>query len=455
MTYLQALKYLESFINYEKITSYPYKESLKLERIKNFLEILGNPQDYLKCIHIAGTKGKGSTCAFIAYILREAGYRVGLYTSPHLSDFRERIRILNHPADAPGRHRPGKEFEGMILKKELAGLIERLKPLIERYNRKSAFGALSFFEVYTSLAFIYFREKKVDIAVLETGLGGRLDATNVIEPLVCAITPISYEHTQKLGNALKEIATEKAGIIKNHQPPATSHQPIVITAMQEKEAIEVIRKKCKEVDAKLFEMGRQIQYETNGGKDLKIKGIFGEYQNLRLRLLGQHQLVNATLAVSAIEALRFCNINVGIGAIKKGLYNTIWPGRCEIVSKKPLVILDGAQNTASAKALKETIRDKFRYKKLILVLGISKDKDIKGICSEFYDLTDEVILTKANNPRATEPESLAEYFSGKNAYLTTNIKEAIKLAKQKAKEKDLVLITGSLFVVGEARELWK
>jgi len=455
MTYPETLKYLESFINYEKFTSYPYKESLKLERIKNFLETLGNPQNYFKCIHIAGTKGKGSTCAFIAYILREAGYRVGLYTSPHLSDFRERIRILNHPAYASVSSRSNKEFEGMILKTELTDLIERLKPLIERYNRNSAYGALSFFEVYTSLAFIYFREKKIDFAVLETGLGGRLDATNVIEPLVCAITPISYEHTQKLGNTLKEIATEKAGIIKNHRPPAAGRQSIVITATQEKEAAEVIRKKCKKADAKLFEIGRQIQYETNGGKDLKIKGIFGEYPGLRLRLLGAHQLVNATLAVSAIEALRFWNIDVGIGAIRKGLYNTLWPGRCEVAVKKPLIILDGAQNTASAKALKETIRDKFRYKKLILVLGISKDKDIKGICSQFYDLADEIILTKANNPRATEPESLAEYFSGKDICLTTSIKGAIKLAKQKAKEKDLILITGSLFVVGEAREFCK
>lgn len=477
MTYPQALKYLESFINYEKITSYPYRASLKLERIKNFLQTLGNPQDYLKCIHIAGTKGKGSTCAFIAYILREAGYRVGLYTSPHLSDFRERIRILNHPANAPGSDRQNKEFEGMISKKELAGLVGRLKPLIERYNRNSIFAELSFFEVYTSLAFIYFKEKKVDFAVLETGLGGRLDATNVVDPLVCAITTISYEHTQKLGNTLKEIAAEKAGIIKNRSALGTvpkqdrdgsegchylsepslirQNRPCyVISAPQEKEAIGVIRRKCKEADAKLFEIGRQIQYETNGGKDLRIKGIFKEYPDLRLRLLGQHQLVNATLAVSAIEGLRFSNINVGVDAIRKGLYNTLWPGRCEVVAKRPLVILDGAQNIASAKALAKTIPENFKYKKLILVLGISKDKDIKGICSQFYDLADEVILTKADNPRASEPESLAQYFSGKDIYLTTGVKRAIKLAKQKAKEKDLVLITGSLFVVGEARKFY-
>ncbi len=455
MTYPETLKYLESFINYEKIPSYPYKESLKLERIKNFLKTLGNPQWYFKCIHIAGTKGKGSTCAFITYILREAGYKVGLYTSPHLSDFRERIRILKpRSPKAPGP-RKEKDFEGIILKSELINLVERLKPSIGQYNRNSAYGPLSFFEVYTCLAFVYFREKKVDFAVLETGMGGRLDATNVVEPLVCTITPISYEHTQQLGNTLKEIAKEKAGIIKSHQSPVTSHQSIVISAPQEKEAMEVIRSRCKETNAKLFEIGRQIKYETNGDHRLRIKGVFGEYPDLRLRLLGAHQLVNAALAVAVIEALRFCDINVGIDAVRKGLYNTLWPGRCEVVSKKPLVVLDGAQNIASAKVLEKTIRENFKYKKLILVLGISKDKDIKGMCAELYGLADKVILTKANNPRAAKPESLVKYFAGKDAYLTTNVREAINLARQKSKEKHLILITGSLFVAGEARFIFK
>ena len=220
MTYPETTRYLESFINYEKIPAYPYKESLKLERIKNFLAAIDNPQNALKCIHIAGTKGKGSTCAFVAYILRAAGYKVGLYTSPHLSDFRERIRILSYQSSAFSSQ-PVVDFEGMISKNELTGLVEKLKPEIEKYNKNSKYGPLSFFEVYTTLAFIYFKEKKVDFAVLETGLGGRLDATNVVEPLVAAITPISYEHTQKLGVTLREIAAEKAGIIKRHQDTKT------------------------------------------------------------------------------------------------------------------------------------------------------------------------------------------------------------------------------------------
>ncbi|MCX5702895.1 MAG: hypothetical protein NT066_00115, partial [Candidatus Omnitrophica bacterium] len=211
MTYLEVTKYLESFINYEQIPAYPYRESLRLERIRNFLDTIGNPQKSLQCIHIAGTKGKGSTCAFAAYILRQAGYRVGLYTSPHLASFRERIRILDDQLALPSS---GQDFEGMISEKELTQLVERLKPEIEEYNKNSKYGPLSFFEAYTSLALVYFKEKKIDFAVLETGLGGRLDATNVVNPYVCAITPLSYEHTQKLGNSLREIATEKAGIIK-------------------------------------------------------------------------------------------------------------------------------------------------------------------------------------------------------------------------------------------------
>ena len=476
MTYPEAIQYLDSFINYEKISQYPYKQFLKLERIKDFLKnTLNNPQDDLKCIHIAGTKGKGSTCAFVAYILRQAGFKVGLYTSPHLSDFRERIRILGARRKAQGARR---NFEGMISPGELRTLVESLKPEIDKFNSQSKYGNLSFFEVYTALAFEYFKEKEVDFAVLETCLGGRLDATNVVEPLVCAITSISYEHTQKLGNTLREIATEKVGIIKagygirdtgygggfsNRYPLPISRYPIVISAPQEKEAMEVIRSRCEEVDAQLYVVGKDITYQKiNNG--FGIKGIFGEYPNLKIKLLGEHQLINATVAVGAIEALRFYNIKVDVDYIKEGLYNTIWPGRCEVISKNPTVVLDGAQNIASSKALKETIKENFstkgrsasggKYKRLILVLGISKDKDIKGICSQFYDLADTIILTRASNPRATPPENLAKYFSDKDTYLTNSVKEAIELATKEVSPQDLILVTGSLFVVGEARELF-
>ncbi|MDD5431704.1 MAG: bifunctional folylpolyglutamate synthase/dihydrofolate synthase [Candidatus Omnitrophica bacterium] len=435
MSFPETIKYLESFINYEKIAAYPYKESLKLERIREFLSAIGSPQKSLKAIHVAGSKGKGSTCAFISYILREAGYKVGLYTSPHLSDFRERIRILSFKSQVSGF----KCFEGMISKLDLSRLVSKLKPAIEEYNKSSQYGPLSFFEVYTAVAFVYFKEKKVDFVVLETGLGGRLDATNVVDPLACAITPISYEHTQKLGNTLREIASEKAGIIKSFKFQVSGFKLPVVTAPQKEEAMKVIRNKCKETGAKLL---------------VADKRIFEEDPDLKINLLGEHQLINASVAVGVIEALRGYGISIGVNSIRSGLFNTVWPGRCEVISKNPQIVLDGAQNIASAGVLKETIKKYFNYNKLILVLGISNDKDIKGICSKLNSLADRVIVTKANNPRAAMPIDLAKNFSNKKILLSDSVKEAVKLAITQAKNNDLILITGSLFVVGEARELY-
>ncbi|MCM8795702.1 MAG: bifunctional folylpolyglutamate synthase/dihydrofolate synthase [Candidatus Omnitrophica bacterium] len=428
MTFPEIIKYLESFINYEKKPTFCYKRSLKLKRFKDFLKLIHNPQNSLKVIHIAGTKGKGSTCAFLTYILREAGYKVGLYTSPHLSDFRERIRILKPKGK---NQKPKSDFEGMISKNELVDLTQRLKPQIERYNQNSKYGTLSFFEVYTALAFVYFNQKNVDFVVLETGLGGRLDATNVVRPLVCAITPISYEHTQKLGNTLSEIAIQKAGIIKKGVT--------VISAPQEEEAAKVIRDRCRQVKAKLRTVG----------KDLRLN------KRLKINLLGDHQIINANVAVEAIKALGEYGIKISQETIKNGLYNTKWPGRCEVVAYRPSIVLDGAQNVASAKALRQTIKKNFKYKRLILVLGVSGDKDIKGIAKEFYHLADKIVLTKANNPRAASLEKLAQYFAHKELYFTQNVKEAKTKALNLARQRDLILVTGSLFVVGEFRALMK
>jgi len=447
MTYPQAVKYLGSFINYEKFPSWPYKQSCKLERVKEFLSLIGNPQHSLRCLHVAGTKGKGSTCIFISHILREAGYKVGLYTSPHLSDFRERIRILTPIAKYP---RSNIDFEGMISKNDVARITSRLKPEINRYNRFSKYGPLSFFEVYTTLGFLYFKEQKVDFLVLETGLGGRLDATNTVCPLVCIITPVSYEHTQKLGHTLKEIAGEKAGIIKSYQSSVVSLQPVVITAPQEIEAMRVIRRKCRQKKARLYEVGKQIVYHK-AKSDFWIQGIHDKYSHLKINLIGEHQLINSSAAVGAIETLRSYNVNVGIESIKRGLYNARWPGRCEIIAKSPLVLLDGAQNVASVRALKKAIEDNFKYKRLILILGISSDKDIKGICRELNSLADEIILTRANNPRACTPRALVKYFYHKPVYLTGNTREAKTTALSIARLTDLILVTGSLFVVGEFR----
>lgn len=456
MTYPEALRYLNSFVNYEKENSYPYRKSFKLERMEGFLKLLKNPQESLRCLHIAGSKGKGSTCAFIAYILREAGFKVGLYTSPHLVDFRERIRILNPKPKTQNKSQIQKldEFEGMISKSKITGLVEKLKPLIDKYHRASKYEDLTFFEVYTALAFIYFKEKKVDFAVLETGLGGRLDATNVVNALVSVLTPISYEHTDKLGNTLKQIAREKAGIIKCQVSSVKCHDfPIVITAPQEKEVMEVMRKKCKKVGAIVTEVGRDIRYrKTKDG--FSVKGIYGRYADLSIRLIGSHQLINAVAAISAVRALQSYNIKVGIDCIRRGLYHTLWPARCEVLSRDPLVVLDGAQNAASAGVLKEAVKENFNYGRLILVLGISNDKDRAGICSQLDELADEIILTKADNPRAAKPGCLAKYFKDKKTHIARTVKEALGLAVKKANAQDLVLVSGSLFVAGEARKIF-
>ena len=449
MTYFQAIGYLKSFINYEKISAWSYKESFKLKRFRDFLAIIGDPQEGLKCVHVAGSKGKGSTCAFISYILRQAGYKVGLYTSPHLNDFRERIRILDHQVVKPVSRQAGGDFEGMIPQKELLRLVKKLKPAIDKFNLCLKHRPLSFFEVYTALAFVYFKEKKVDFAVLETGLGGRLDATNTVNPLVCVITPISYEHTRQLGNTLREIATEKAGIIKRQKTGGRRQKLVVISAPQEKEALKVIKKKCKHTGARLYEVGKDIKYQKIDGS-FTVFGLKAIYPDLRTRLLGSHQLINASAAIGAVEALSFYRSQAA-NFIREGLYNTVWPGRCEVVSKKPLIILDGAQNTASVRVLKKAVKEKFSYKKLVLVLGVCNDKDIKGICREFYDFSDKIILTKANNPRATEPAELAGYFPAKGPYITGNTKEARSKALRLAGKDDLILVTGSLFVVGEFR----
>jgi len=425
VTYPQTVKYLETFIDYEKTLSWSYEGSLELKRFRDFLKALGNPQVSFKSIHIAGSKGKGSTCAFIAYILREAGFKTGLYTSPHLSDFRERIRILSPKLQTPNSRR---EFEGMISRQELARIVAELKPEIESYNRRCRYGPLTFFEVCTALAFIYFKKEQADFAVLETGLGGRLDATNAVEPVVSAITPVSYEHTDKLGKRLRDIAAEKAGIIK-------SRKLIVISSPQAKEAEKIIKNKSQKEGARLRIVG----------KDIKIN------KKLKIKLLGAYQIINANVALAVINALRGCGVKISAQAIKKGLSNTRWPARCEVISERPLVVIDGAQNAASAAALKKAVRDNFRYNKLILVLGVCSDKDIAGIAKELSGLADKVILTKSSNPRAAGPQMLSGYFSGRDKYITDSVREAKKKAESVAGRNDLILVTGSLFVAGEYR----
>jgi len=434
MNYRKAIDYLNSFINYERKKRFAYNE-FRLKRVKRILKLLGDPHEGIKAIHIAGTKGKGSTAVFISSILRVAGFKIGLYTSPHLHDFRERIKVN-------GRS---------INKKDLVSLTRHLKGVIDRYINKNK-DLPTFFEVYTILAFCYFRLKRIDLMVIEAGLGGRLDATNVIKPLVCVITPISYEHMDKLGRTLSKISQEKAGIIKRGT--------IVISATQPKTVLDVIKETARKKRARLYIVGKDILFETNKINAeyqlFTVQGIFARYCRLKTFLLGKHQLINAASGIGTVEALRFYNININSSAIKKGINKARWAGRMEKVSERPLIILDGAQNKASALALKSAIQTIFNYKRLILVLGIFRDKDIKGICSELERISDRIILTQTAHPRAASVAYLKRFISnGKVVHTRENLRDAIELALRKAKNEDLILVTGSLFTVGEARAIIK
>lgn len=431
MTFQDAIRFLDSFVNYEKISSYNYRESLKLERMKHLLELIGNPQKGLKVLHIAGTKGKGSTAAVLSSILHEAGFKVGLYTSPHLISFNERIKIDNID----------------ISDDAISEIVSFLEPFCN--NMRSESNPPSFFEIYTALTFLYFQKNKTDFTVLETGLGGRLDATNTAESFVSGITPISYEHMDKLGITLREIAFEKSGIIKNNS--------FVVSSLQEEEALFVIENESKKRNSRLFLIGRDIIYKKGSFNSkiqrFDVKGIFREYKNLETRLLGDHQLNNIATAIGMAEILRFYDVIIKPEAIREGVSKVFWPGRLEVLRENPTIVLDGAQNKASAKALKESIKKYFNYNKVILILGVSKDKDIKGISEELLEISHKIILTKANLQRAMDTEVMSYYFKDKDTVLTKNVDDAVNKAIQGANKNDLILITGSLFVVGEAKKI--
>ena len=425
-------------MNYKKTINFLYalqrkKYNLDLGNITRLLAKLGNPQKGLKCIHVAGTNGKGSVCAMLYSILQEAGYKVGMYTSPHLVRFTERIQINN------------KE----ITNKEIVSVFERIKQL---YTKET------FFEVVTAMAFLYFKEKNVDFVVLEVGMGGRLDATNVIMPLISVITNISLEHQKYLGKTIEKIAFEKAGIIKEGVP--------VVTGAENK-ALDVMKKIAEEKKSDLFMIGKHLK----------------RYQ---LNLKGEFQQLNANIAVKTIGVLnKNYNLHINKKNIKEGLLKAKWPGRFEfigcsegatmcqksvsnrrfvtdtknakhfsvsLISKhiEKNILVDCAHNPAAAKVLKnELLKIKDNYKNIILVIGILNDKDIKSILNELTPLADKIIVTKPKTDRAEEPENIAK-FIGKEYRIIKDVKEAVKKAKSIAEKNDLVLVTGSIYVVGEA-----
>lgn len=449
MSFSRTLQYLESFVNYEKKNDFTYPQSFKLDRMRAVLAALGNPERAVPCIHVAGTKGKGSTCAVSASILREAGYAVGLYTSPHLSDLRERIRVLSGVSQESV---PAADFEGMIAPRELESLVERVRPALEAFRGSREADAITFFEVYTALAFVHFRDKRLDCAVIETGIGGRLDATNVVEAAVSVITPISFEHTALLGSTIPLIAAEKAGIIKAQRRQKEGWSaPVAVTAPQRPEALEVIRARCEKEGVALYEAGVHFSCQKEDG-GLTIRGLSGVYRSLRPALLGDHQLSNAAVATVAAEAFaRSRGAGLRAADVERGVSRAVWPGRCEIVPGEPSIMLDVAHNVDSVQALCRTIEQVARPGRIVLVFGVSRDKDIEGMCALLERIADAVVLTRSRNPRARSPSDMRAHFRSLRAVCIEQIPEALRQARRLAGPHDTIVVCGSVFVVGEAR----
>ncbi len=432
--YQQALDYIYSYIDYEREPTRPRSEArYDLRRMDELLARLGNPHLKARTVHIAGSKGKGSVAAMIASVLTASGYITGLNTSPHLHTFNERIRV----------------DDKLISDEELVALVDKVRPEAEVVHKKATYGQLTTFEVTTVLAFTYFALKGADFQVIEVGLGGRLDATNVVQPEVCIITSISFDHMEVLGNTLTEIATEKAGIIK----PSN----IVITSPQVEEVNQVFEQTCLNRKAKLLRVGRDVTWQSLGfdssRQSLQVKGRLGSYE-LTIPLLGQHQLENAATAVAALETLAEKGFRVSQDSITKGLAQVSWPGRLQILNRRPLVVVDGAHNPYSAGKLRQALEQYFDFDRAILIIGTSADKDIAGIVSELVPLFDKVIATHSIHPRAMPTAPVVAELSrqGVKAEATEDISEALPLALRWAGEKDLICVTGSLFVVAGAIE---
>jgi len=416
--YQQSLDYLYGLEKFGMIFG--------LTQVERILEAIGNPHREVQAIHIGGTNGKGSTAAMMASILQKEGYRVGLYTSPHLIRFTERIKVN------------GNEIE----KEEVAALAGWMRERIEEAGIAPPF---TFFDFTTAMALYYFQQRIVDLAVLEVGLGGRLDSTNVVDPLLSIITNISRDHEAYLGKSILKIAGEKAGIIKKGRP--------LITAATQLQILRLFSKVCRERGSLYFRVGKEFRYVWTEDGEFHYEGLHRKLWGLHLNLRGFHQIINATTALGAMEVLEDLGYPVSTDAMVEGLREVDWPGRLEVVSFSPKVVLDGAHNPAGALVLKESLKKEFQYQHLILLIGVMKDKDIESILHLLAPLADHILLTKPNNDRAAPPALLKKVLgrNGKRAEIIEDLKEAIERGLSITGQEDLLCITGSLYTVGEAR----
>ncbi len=416
--YQQSLDYLYSLEKFGMIFG--------LEKVKAILEAIGNPHHEIQTIHIGGTNGKGSTAAMMASVLQQEGYHVGLYTSPHLIRFTERIKV------------DGKEID----QQEVAELTEWMRQRIEASGVTPPF---TFFDFTTAMAILYFKQKRVDLAILEVGLGGRLDSTNVVDPLLSIITNVSKDHEEVLGRTIQKIAYEKAGIIKQGRP--------LVTATSQPSILRLFSRICKEKGSPFYRMGKEFSYIPCEGGHFHYQGLHRKFWDLTVNLHGSHQILNAVTALGALEVLDELGYLVSNEAMITGLTKVEWPGRLEMVCSSPRVFLDGAHNPAGAHVLKESLEKEFEYKRLILIIGIMRDKNYKSILQTLAPIADHLILTQPNIPRAASPGLLQKALerNGEKVEIVEGVQRAIDRGLSMASSEDLLCITGSLYTVGEAR----
>jgi dihydrofolate synthase / folylpolyglutamate synthase len=429
MDYNQALDWIHSLAR--------FGSNPGLERIGELMHRLGNPQHTLKCAHIAGTNGKGSTAAFLASMLEAHGCRTALYTSPYLESFTNRMAINGDDVD----------------RERLAQLVSQVRPHVEAIAA-TPLGQPTEFEVVTALAFLYFAAEQPDWVVVEVGLGGRLDATNVINPVACAITNIGLEHTQVLGDTIGEIAFEKGGIIKSGVP--------VVTAARRPEALEVFRRLCAERNAPLYELGSQLSATPRSasldGQTFDYRSPWHSLDGLSISMLGEHQVDNAALAVALLELLP---LPFSVEAVRRGLRGTRWPGRLEVFSQQPLVLVDGAHNLDGIRALRRALETLLEGRKLHLVLGILADKAVDEILAEIAPLaTAGLVVTRPDVPRASNPREVAAMAAGHvlpgvPVKWTESVPEAVRLALADTGVEEALCISGSLYTISEARQTLK
>jgi len=401
---------------------------LGLDNIRRLLSLLGDPHHGLKVLHVTGTNGKGSVCAYAASVLENTGYRVGLYTSPHLVRFNERIQVNRKP----------------IADEEVLRLWSGMQPAIRAMTAARAIDHPTFFEVTTAMAFQHFREQHVDVAVIEVGMGGRMDATNIVDGLVSVVTRVDLDHTEHLGKTVSRIAREKAAIIKPTSRAVTVAQ----------EALSVIEARCREVHAPLAVVGRDVRVERRAGdlhgQEVRVRGAFGEI-DVRTPLLGTFQVENVALAATALFELREAGFTIPDEAIRNGIASARWPARLDLIRETPSILVDGAHNRPAAEALAASMRELFPGRKVLLVVGILNDKDLSGMAAALGPLASRVYACRPKTHRAFDGEAVAlAFLPHAESVSIPAVGDAMDTAIAAAGPNDIVLITGSIYTAGEA-----